>query len=84
MTILLHIIVTQNCDPQIHPHYAVLMVKFVHPLQTLPEPLYHLFVGDTAESRCFQNNIPSYNSVFAFASLGVNEDMLPAGYTILE
>ena len=36
-------------------------------------------MGDTAESRCFRNNIRSYNSAFAFASLGVNEDMLPAG-----
>ena len=35
-------------------------------------------MGDIAESRCFRNNIRSYNSAFAFASLGVNEDMLPA------
>ena len=41
------------------------------PLQTLPEPLHQLFVGDTAESRCFRNNIRSYNSAIAFASLGV-------------
>ena len=49
------------------------------PLQTLPEPLHPLFVEDTAESRCFRNNIRSYNSAFAFASLRVNEDMLPIG-----
>ena len=49
------------------------------PLQTLPEPLHQLLVRDIAESRCFRNNIRSYNSAFAFASLGVNEDMLPAG-----
>ena len=48
-------------------------------LQILPEPLHQLFVVDTAESRCFLNNIRSYNSAFASASLGVNEDMLPAG-----
>ena len=48
-------------------------------LQTLPEPLHKLFVGDTAESRCFRHNIRNYNSAFAFASLGVIEDMLPAG-----
>ena len=42
------------------------------PLQTLPEPLHHLFMGDTAESRCrcFRNNIRSYNSAFTFATLG--------------
>ena len=34
---------------------------------------------DTAESRYFRNSIRSYNSAFAFASLGLNEDMLPAG-----
>ena len=49
------------------------------PLQTLPEPLHQLFVGDTAESSCFQNNSRGYNSAFAFTSLGVNEDMLQAG-----
>ena len=49
------------------------------PLQTLPQPLHQLFVGDTAESRCFQNNSRSYNSAFAFASFGVNEGMLQAG-----
>ena len=36
-------------------------------------------MGDSAESRCFRNNIRSYNSAFVFGSLGVNEDMLPAG-----
>ena len=47
--------------------------------QHLPEPLHQLFVAYTAEYRRFRNNIRSYNSAFAFASLGVNEDMLPAG-----
>ena len=79
------IIVTQNCDPQKHPHYAVLCSQVnLPPLQTLPDPLHQLFVGDTAKSRCFRNNIRSYISAFAFASLGVMRTWYRQGYTVLE
>ena len=74
------IIVTQNCDQQKHPHYAVPMFKLIYPPYILYQNLYtNCLWGDTTESRCFRNSIRSYNSAFAFASLGVNEGMLQAG-----
>ncbi|GFN76763.1 hypothetical protein PoB_000326900 [Plakobranchus ocellatus] len=48
------------------------------PLFNLFNALFKLFTDDNADSRDFKQNIRSYNSIFAFASLGVNEDVLAA------
>ena len=40
-------------------------------LQTPPEPLKHLLLGDTSESRHFLHNIRKYNSCFQMTSLGL-------------
>ena len=42
-----------------------------------PPPLQHLFTDCTPEARDFRSNIRAYNSSLAFASLGVQEDVLP-------
>ena len=49
------------------------------PLQPLPVELHQLFVGGSSEAKDFRQHIRGYNASFAFASLGVHEDVLPAG-----
>lgn len=43
-----------------------------------PELLKQLLTADTPESKHFRQHIRAYNSSFAFASLGVQEDILPS------
>ena len=49
------------------------------PLQPLQEELSNFFLGNCEKAIDFRKHTRGYNSAFAFASLGVNEDLLPAG-----
>ena len=49
------------------------------PLQPLSEDLRQLIVGNSAASKDFRQHIRGNNSAFAFALLGVNKNILPAG-----
>ncbi|KAF8841619.1 hypothetical protein BDN67DRAFT_900978, partial [Paxillus ammoniavirescens] len=46
----------------------------LQPLQEPPHALCQLFLGDSAASREFLDNICQYNAAFAFTSLGVKQD----------
>ena len=48
-------------------------------LQPLPEELSNFFLGNCEKAIDFRKHTRGYNSTFAFASLGVNEGLLPAG-----
>jgi hypothetical protein len=45
------------------------------PYSRLPEPLYDLYHGSNKRSRYFLNNIRSFNSMFAFTSIGGKIDV---------
>ena len=49
-------------------------------LQTPPEPLKHLLLGDTPESRHFLDNIRKYNSCFQMTSFGTTKEVREPGY----
>ena len=54
--------------------------KIVLPNISEPPPLLqHLFTDRTPEARDFRSNIRAYNLSLAFASLGVQENVLPEG-----
>ena len=49
-------------------------------LLTLPEPLKHLLLGDTPESRHFLDNIRKYNSCFQMAYFGITKEVREPGF----
>ena len=49
-------------------------------LQTPPEPLKHLLLRETPESRHFLDNIRKYNSCFQMTSFGTAKEVSEPGY----